>query len=104
MWAAEYMEQKLGIPQSKISHMCLEYYTTYGTTMAGLRPDWHTPSSKPAACVTSDAPMVPLILPSEHQSDGRMLVSMQGWSRMATRSTLTTGMRMCMARSPMRSC
>ena len=29
------MEQKLAIPRDKISHLCLEYYTAYGTTMAG---------------------------------------------------------------------
>ena len=43
------MEQKLAIPRDQIGAMCLEYYTTYGTTMAGLVEkgfqidfdDWH---------------------------------------------------------------
>ena len=43
------MEQKLAIPKNQIAPMCLEYYTTYGTTMAGLVEkgyqidfdDWH---------------------------------------------------------------
>lgn len=43
------MEQKLAIPRDQIAAMCLEYYTTYGTTMAGLVEkgfqmdfdDWH---------------------------------------------------------------
>ena len=46
---ADYMEQKLAIPKDQIAPMCLEYYTTYGTTMAGLVEkgyqidfdDWH---------------------------------------------------------------
>lgn len=33
---ADYMGQHLGIPQDKIASLCLEYYTKYGTTMAGL--------------------------------------------------------------------
>ncbi len=30
------MKDKLGIPEEDIQKVCLEYYTNYGTTMAGL--------------------------------------------------------------------
>lgn len=33
---AAYMKEKLKIPEEDIQKVCLEYYTNYGTTMAGL--------------------------------------------------------------------
>ena len=33
---AAYMKFKLQIPEADIQKVCLEYYTNYGTTMAGL--------------------------------------------------------------------
>ncbi|KAK7402199.1 hypothetical protein VNO78_14265 [Psophocarpus tetragonolobus] len=33
----EYMLQKLGIPPAKVPELCFSLYTTYGTTMAGLK-------------------------------------------------------------------
>ncbi len=33
---AGYMRTKLKIPEEDIAPLCLEYYTNYGTTMAGL--------------------------------------------------------------------
>ena len=34
--AAGYMKTALKIPEEDIQKVCLEYYTNYGTTMAGL--------------------------------------------------------------------
>lgn len=33
---AEYMEVKLGVPAEEIPAMCMEMYSSHGTTMAGL--------------------------------------------------------------------
>lgn len=33
---AAYMHKALGVPEGDIQKVCLEYYTKYGTTMAGL--------------------------------------------------------------------
>ncbi|KAK9838538.1 hypothetical protein WJX81_006073 [Elliptochloris bilobata] len=45
----DYMHTKLGIPQEEIPHKCYEFYSNFGTTMAGLaannfdidEDDWH---------------------------------------------------------------
>eukprot|EP00253_Pinus_taeda_P010496 PITA_10496 len=34
---ADYVNQKLGIEKNRIPYMCRELFTTYGTSMAGLR-------------------------------------------------------------------
>ena len=34
--SAEYMHTKLGISKEEIPHKCYEYYSNFGTTMAGL--------------------------------------------------------------------
>lgn len=34
--SAEYMHTKLGISTEEIPHKCYEYYSNFGTTMAGL--------------------------------------------------------------------
>ena len=42
---AAYMKTALNIPPQDIEKICLDYYTNYGTTMAGLvvRPAFLTP-------------------------------------------------------------
>lgn len=37
-----YMRSKLNIPEDNIASLCLEYYTKYGTTLAGLVVSLHS--------------------------------------------------------------